>query len=231
MGVFLPGGVGIEVLRAYGLARLTADLPLALSSILVERLCGLLALLSMVALGLLLAPIALPGPLQALVVGVALGLLGGALALAHPAPRALLRRLLSQLRLPRAAAAVAGLERRLDAYRSRPRALAWSFLLALAFQGHRVLTVVIGAFALGLPGEALLLVLVVPVAILVGLLPVSLGGLGPREATYVALLGLGGVAPAPALVLALTREVLNLVATLPGAFRRLGGPVAQAAGS
>jgi len=110
-----------------------------------------------------------------------------------------------------------GLAQRLDGYRCRPGALAWSLALAAAFQALRVTTLVIGALALGIDVDPVLLMVVVPVGTLVTQVPISIGGFGPREASYVVLLGLAGVAPEAALVLALTREGLNLVTTLPGA--------------
>lgn len=138
VGTFLPGGVGIEVLRVHGLARATADLPLALSSVLVERLCGLMALVLLTVLGLTLAPIHLPDVIQ--------------------------------------------------------------------------IAVVVGAHALGIEATPWIFIAIVPITILIALLPISLGGLGTREASYVA-----GVQPEAALVLALAREAMQLATTLPGA--------------
>jgi glycosyltransferase 2 family protein len=225
VGTFLPGGVGIEVLRVYGLARALSDLPLALSSVLVERLCGLLALMLMIALGLLIAPIPLPSAVEGLLVLGTASLLAAALVLLHPTPRRLAAAILARPPLARVAAPFLGLGRRLATYAKAPGALACSLALALAFQALRVLSVVIGAAALGITVDPLLFFVIVPITILVALAPISMGGLGPREATYVALLGLAGVAPEPALVLALTREALSLLTTLPGAVLYARAPI------
>jgi glycosyltransferase 2 family protein len=223
VGTFLPGAVGIEVLRVYGLARL-ADLSLALSSVVVERLCGLLALVLMIALGLLLAPIGLPYAVDLMAGLGLLGLLATALALVHPWPRQIARKVLARPRLARLRASLVGLERRLDGYLRRPGALLGSLLLGFLFQSLRVLTVLIGAAALGITVDPLLLAVIVPITVLVALAPISLGGLGPREAAYVGLLGLAGVAPTPALVLALLREAMSLATALPGAVLYARGP-------
>lgn len=229
LGTFLPGGVGIEVLRVWGLSRHTADLPLALSSVVVERLCGLLALLSMIALGLLLAPIAMPYAIDLVIGAGLLGIAAAGVGLAHPRPRRIVRRILALPRLARLRTALVGLERRIDAYLRQPRSLALALVLAFAFQGLRVLTVGLGAAALGIAVDPVLLAVIVPTTILVALAPISLGGLGPREATYVGLLGLAGVAAAPALVLALLREAMNLATALPGAILYARGPLASRA--
>lgn len=225
LGAFLPGTVGIEVLRVYGVGRLLADLPLALTSVVVERLCGTLALLIWIGLGLLLAPIALPAALD-VVLGAGFACFAVVLAaLLHGWPRQVARQLLAAVGLTRLRDGLILLERRLDAYARRPRTLTWSLGLAFAFQLLRIATIAVGALALGITVNPLLFLVIVPVTILITLLPISIGGIGARQASYVALLGLAGVAPDPALVLGLTREVLNLAATLPGAVCHVLHPV------
>lgn len=224
VGIFLPGGLGIEVLRVYGLARALRDLSLALSSVLVERWCGLLALLLLITIGILVAPVDLPAVIEGLVAGGALGLALTGAGLLLPGPRGQLRRLLQRAPMQTLQARFAGLDARLDTYRRRPGALIVSLAHALAFQLLRILTVVVGAAALRIEAAPELFVLLVPIGILVALLPISLGGLGPREATYVGLMGLAGIAPEPALVLALTREAMNLATAIPGAILYALGP-------
>ena len=231
VGSFLPGGVGIEILRVYGLSRMMRDLSLALSSVLVERLCGLLALLLLITIGMLVAPIGLPAVIEGLVAAGALGLAIAGAGLLLPGPRGRLRRLLQRAPMRRLQAKFAGLDARLDTYGRRPDALMVSLGLASAFQLLRVLTVAVGAAALRIEAAPELFVLLVPVGILVALLPISLGGLGPREATYVGLMGLAGIAPEPALVLALTREAMNLATTIPGAIIYALGPAPGQASS
>lgn len=226
VGSFLPGGVGIEVLKIYGLSRVLRDLSLALSSVLVERLCGLLALLLLIAVGTVVAPIDLPVVIEGLVAAGALGLAVVGAGLLLPGPRSRLQRLLQRAPMRSLQDKFAGLEARLDTYGRRPGALMISLGLAFAFQLLRILTVVVGASALRIEAMPELFVLLVPVGILVALLPISLGGLGPREATYVGLMGLAGIAPEPALVLALTREAMNLATTIPGAVLYAMGPLA-----
>lgn len=225
IGAFLPGGVGIEVLRVYGLARTVSDLPLALSSVLVDRLCGLLSLVLLIGAGVLLSPIPLPLELDLLVATGLLALLAFGLGLLHPWPRARMRRLMIGIPvLAPVRQRLVGIDQRLATYGGRPGALMISLGLAILFQLLRVLTVIVGAMALDIAVDPVLFVVVVPVAVLIALMPISLGGFGPREASYVVLLGLAGVAPEPALVLALVREVLNLATTLPGAVMYARGP-------
>lgn len=231
VGAFLPGMVGIEVLRVYGLARVMADLSLALSSVLVERLCGLLSLILLVVVGLVIAPIDLPVGIQLACGLVLLALVLAVGVLLHPWPRRLVKRALAAPGLARLAERLVGFERRIDAYARRPFALVLSLGLALSFQLLRIATMVIGAHALGVDVAHAIFVVIVPITFLVAQLPISLGGLGPREITYVALLSLAGVQPEAALVLALTREVMYLATTLPGAVLYARGPTVARAPS
>jgi uncharacterized membrane protein YbhN (UPF0104 family) len=185
--------------------------------VLVERLCGLTALVLLTLLGLALASIHLPDVIQ-IAVGLGLvALLAAGAVLLHPWPRRIARRLLALPRFAPVMQRLAGFERRIDAYARRPFALAVSLALALAFQLLRVTTVVVGAHALGIEATPWIFIAIVPITILIALLPISLGGLGTREASYVALFGLAGVQPEAALVLALAREAMQLATTLPGA--------------
>jgi uncharacterized protein (TIRG00374 family) len=181
VGTFLPGGLGIEVLRVHGLSRAMADLPLALSSVLVERLCGLMALVLLTVVGLTLAPVHLPDVIQ-IAVGMGLvTLLTAGAVLLHPWPRRLIRRVLALPRLAPVMQRLAGFERRIDAYARRPFALTLSLALALAFQLLRVATVVVGAYALGIEASLSIFIAIVPITILIALLPISLGGLGAQR--------------------------------------------------
>jgi uncharacterized membrane protein YbhN (UPF0104 family) len=162
--------------------------------------------------------------IEGLVAAGALGLAVAGAGLLLPGPRGRLRRSLQRAPMRTLRAKFTGLDARLDTYGRRPAALVVSLALAFVFQLLRILTVLVGASALRIDAAPELFVLLVPLGILVALLPLSLGGLGPREATYVGLMGLAGIAPEPALVLALTREAMNLATTIPGAIFYALGP-------
>jgi uncharacterized membrane protein YbhN (UPF0104 family) len=77
----------------------------------------------------------------------------------------------------------------LHAYRGHPAALAWVFVLGVFAQGLRAVSIYFLAVGMGLDlGFATLLVLC-PILFLVTIVPVSLNGIGLREATFVVVLG------------------------------------------
>ncbi|MDF1587013.1 lysylphosphatidylglycerol synthase transmembrane domain-containing protein [Marinimicrococcus flavescens] len=219
LGAFMPGGVGIDMLRVWGLSRHASDLPLALSSIVVERIFGLAGMFALIPVGLLMAPVGLPREVEILLMLAAGGLVLASIALYLQSVRRLARRLLLAVKpLHRLNDALGGITGKLDAYARVPWTLVYSALLGCVNQLLRAVSFVIGGWALGLSIDPGLLVAIVPIAILVALLPISFGGLGPREATFVGLLGVAGVAPAGAFALILVREALNLLTALPGAW-------------
>lgn len=216
-GTFLPGGVGSEAIRIYGAARASSDLALAFSSAVVERAFGLVALLVMVAAGLSLGPPGLPEALRAWSIAGLLGVAIGAWLMMARRPRASITRWLSGW------PALAPVNNRLRKLYARmdlfvgSSVLTTSFLLAFLLQFGRVLAALLAARALHLDIAFASLLVIVPVAMLVSILPVSIGGLGLREGTMVSLLGMVGVAPAAGLALSVLLLATGFVSTLPGA--------------
>ncbi len=226
VGSFMPGGV--DVVRVYGLGRTTAGLPLALTSVLVERLQSLVALLGLMLLGVAIAPIELPSGTAVLAWLGLLLLASGVAAVMHPRGRQLVR----FLRIGRWTAPLADFLARifacLDAYRNRPMLIAYSSLVAVAFQLFRIGTVWVAARAIGLDIPFLVLMALLPVAIFVTLLPISLaGGLGVREFGFVVLLALAEVSAEHAFALALLLSFGGILTTLPGAWLYARGGISR----
>jgi hypothetical protein len=91
-------------------------------------------------------------------------------------------------------------------------ATAQSFL----FQAVVILVVFLNANALGLSVPVAALAVFVPLISLAGMLPVSVNGLGIREALYLLLFGRIGVPADAAVTMALLYFAVTLAASLPG---------------
>jgi uncharacterized protein (TIRG00374 family) len=216
-GTFLPGGVGSEAIRIYGAARASSDLALAFSSAVVERAFGLVALLIMVAAGLSLGPTGLPEALRTWSIAGLLGVAIGAWLMMARRPRACITSWLAGWPiLAPVNERLRKLYARMDLF-AGSSVLTSSFLLAFLLQFGRVLAALLAARALHLDVAFANLLVIVPVAMLVSILPVSIGGLGLREGTMVSLLGMVGVAPAAGLALSVLLLATGFVSTLPGA--------------
>ena len=125
------------------------------------------------------------------------------------------------------ATARAGLEKlyaNFDLFLAHPKLLVLSLVAAIGFQLLRVVAVWVGALALGMTLPFELFLYAVPIVNLVTQIPISIGGLGLREASFAALLGLAGVSLEAAVSISLLTYALSILAVCPGAvtFARRG---------
>lgn len=218
LGLLVPGTVGVEAVRIYSLSRAASDLAMAFSSVLVERVFGVLSLLSLVLVGLLIAPLGLPPEIgQLALAGLAAIALAGAVLMV-PRLRAMTSLLLVGSLLGRVRDKLEKLYSRLDAYRSRPGILVWSALLAVLFQLLRVVHVAVLAWGLGLDFQILHFVALLPIIFFLTLLPISIAGFGVRETSFVYLLGLAGIGAEAGFTLALLTFVTTQLTALVGAW-------------
>jgi uncharacterized membrane protein YbhN (UPF0104 family) len=217
-GYFMPGTVGVEAVRVYGLSRTTADLALSVTAVLVERLTALFALCLLVLFGVAMRPPGLPDDYGWLAWFALAALIVVWCGLLSP----LLRRLsLLALSIDWLAPVRRGVQKVylvLDDYKRSPWLLLWSLVVAVIFQLNRCLVVAIGAAALEFPLPFLYFVIIVPITALASMMPISIAALGVREAAFVYLFGLVGMPPEVSFPLALLTRLAGLLMLVPGAW-------------
>lgn len=222
---FLPSTIGGEGVRVYDSWRAGLQKSDALFVILMDRAIGLFALLL---IALAAAPFSLPAVrglgIPYLIGWLALGLAAvGALMWALFGPRALLGRLLERFqgRLP---------ERFQGQVRQRPgngggaglttfrskRGFARILLLSLAIQVPVILHYYVLIRAVGPSPPWLAFFFLVPVAVLVMTLPISINGIGVREHVFVLLLARYGVSKSEAIAFSWLAYVVVLLVGLAG---------------
>jgi uncharacterized membrane protein YbhN (UPF0104 family) len=216
-GFFLPGSVGVELLRVYSLGRGIGNLARAFSSVLIERIQALTALAVLTLVGLLSAPTGMPPEIgEAAWVGL-VAMVGGTVLLMWPPFRQMTLSLLPGVRLDGLRAQLTKVYGCLDLYRRQPGPMTLGLLVAFGFQILRILQVVVGAWALGIDTPVLCYFAIMPTIILLTLLPISIAaGLGVREAAFVHLFGLVGMSGDAAFGLAMFVYVISFSAWLPG---------------
>jgi len=210
--LFLPTSVGGDVVRTWRLARCEGGaLPkerrrtAAFLSVFGDRLNGLVALIAVAGVAALCCPAAPP----AWVGGTVAGLVGAAaLVLASLPWLGRLGRLHPRLRVLSDAAA---------AYARNPRTLAAATALSLAVQAANAVVWGLMGAALDLPVPPAYYGVVAPLAALLALLPVSVNGVGLREAAAVLLLAPLGVGPAEAVTFSVLTFAAATAASLGGA--------------
>jgi uncharacterized protein (TIRG00374 family) len=184
-GQFLPAAIGGDAVRVVELGRRTHDAPEALASVVIDRLVGLMSLVGLAVVAVLVIGAgSRPGVVVAeaafgVAAAAALGLLFSSRLRGATArwlePRAEGRRFVVSGRFYDA----------LHAYRTHRRTLAAVGLLALAVQAARVGVIWMLVRALGLDVPNSVILLAGPIVFAALALPVSLNGIGVREAVFV----------------------------------------------
>jgi uncharacterized protein (TIRG00374 family) len=218
---FLPSNIGGDVIRIGDTARLTQSKTLAATIVLVDRGVGLVGLVFVAAVGASLAAWMSEaiGPLGP-------GLLWGALALslAVALPVLLLPegvgRMLRPLRAIHQEWVEARIERLVEAlgrFRQAPRSLAFCLGGAILVQAVLVGFYAAVAYAIGLRVPIAHLAILVPVSFVVQMAPVSVNGLGVREAVFGSYLTRLGLPLESALALSFIGAALIMLFSTSGA--------------
>ncbi len=192
-GQFLPAAIGGDAVRAIELGRRTEDAPEAVASVLIDRLVGVVSLVALALIAFALGGHAAGGP-EVVIAEAAFGLAAAAILglLFSPGLRGFAARHLEPRVEGRQLAAGERFYDALHTYRGHRAVLAAVFGLALLVQFARMGTIamLVQALHLGGPGGVQLseVFAVGPVLFAALILPVSLNGIGVREAVFVYLL-------------------------------------------
>ena len=232
-GQFLPGAVGMELLRIIGLSRVTADPAGAFSSVAMDRLLSLAGLAVLVLAALAAAPATLDADGRLALAGWAFlaGVVGAGILVMHPRARAAFEALLPGPIARRVESKLQKIYTSLDAYKGRPVLAIWAMLIAVVFQALRVGIFWAGAVALGIQTPFIYFLVFIPIVILVTLLPISVGGFGVREAAFLYLFGQVGMGAEEAVALSLFVQLIVMTSSIPGAWFCITAPRRPADGA
>lgn len=220
-GNLLPSNVGGDVVRAYGLVRVTDRAEAAAISVLVDRLMGLVAFLGAAVVMAALAAVTLTRGAEleqievATVVVAALFIFASTLMFS----RRVSQRLKWVFRFSLLAPFLPIAQRvyhALQVYRHSYRALAANLALSGCIVVVTTLVWYTVGLALGLDVPLFYFFLFNPLIAFVLLIPISFNGLGPKEATAVFFFGLIGVEGEIALSMSLIFHLLIVLTSLPG---------------
>lgn len=213
---FLPSTVTADLYKGTVLARGGSTSAAALSSILLERILGLLSVVTigLVAIGTL--PATLLGVNSSVSVFMAVGATVMGLTIFLHADRiasVIVPRL--PARWHRARSFLHDLASAFAAYRGQRGLLAQTFVISLLIQGARAVAVWVLARAVGDATPFVFFVLLVPYVYLVNLLPVASSRLGLEQAVFVGLFSAVGMPRETALAVSLLSVAVGFVLVLP----------------
>jgi hypothetical protein len=191
---FLPANVGGDLARTLDVARSGSSRPTALSTVILDRLIGTVALGGVAVVSTL--PAIDHYHLAAAYGGVLAFFIAAVLmlrAVLEPRVLAAFERVLAALGLSRLSPALDELSARLAVFRGRRRLLLELLCVALVVQILRIGVHVLFARALGLHVPTAYFFLFVPLLAVIVSLPISLNGIGVREGAGILLFGLVGL--------------------------------------
>ena len=212
---FLPTSIGGDAVRILKTAEWSGRRAEAAASVVVERWTGMIAFLCFCLAAIALGAYPYLGLRNTLLtfffaLGLMFGLAGLMRRLGDPdraAGGGLARKIRRKWRRFREA---------MTGYREHPRSFWWAMAWAFVVQGILIVYYVVLAWSLGMGGRWSGYAVVVPLSELVSMVPVSLGGFGTREAAFIGMAGVIGLAPEQAFLLAFARGILGLGFNLLG---------------
>jgi glycosyltransferase 2 family protein len=217
MNLFLPSNIGGDAYRIADIARRSKRTAGTLASVLADRLTGLtaLAVLGMVfgllsigyleEMGILLIPLIA----MMLLVGLIAALCQGRL----------LQYILSRRptrRMPRVVTFTQNLIESITQYRSTPKLFSRAMAVSFLFQFNVIVCIFVLSRALSLNIPFLYFCAFIPLISVIEAIPISVFGLGIRDASYVFFFSAAGVAEVDALALAVAYVIVTLVSSLFG---------------
>jgi uncharacterized protein (TIRG00374 family) len=217
--LFLPAVIGGDVVKIYYLKKEAGSLTEATTSVFLDRDLGLLALLVIATIaagfggtrfnGLPLAPV-----FGLLIVGFALA----NLALFYRPTYSLLHKALKLFKLKKSDEKVERLFKSFNTYRGHAGVIAIAIVLSVVIQMGGIAVNMAAGAGIGLHTDrgAVDYLVFVPAISLISMIPVSINGMGWREAAYIVLFTSAGGEKSSATMLALLWLVVLVVTSLPG---------------
>jgi uncharacterized protein (TIRG00374 family) len=218
----LPSRFAGDVVRAYGASINVTSKTRSAAAVIMDRLVGAISVLLLGVIAIVVSPSVIPWQLtQVLVVGLVAGLVVAGLVMVRTPWHGSARHLLTLFeKIPvlgrRLGSRVQAAVEAVRAYSGAPGLIAWALLISMAANGLSIVNIYLYAVAVGADVRLAEAAVVAPVVLAVGLLPISINGLGTIELTFVVLLGLMGVDAEVALAVAILRRLVLLGQSLVG---------------
>jgi glycosyltransferase 2 family protein len=222
---FFIGGVGGDVLRAIDVSRnanngRAGHTESGVATIVMDRFLGLFTMLWFAGIGVELAHDSRKATLfifGLLALFVVAGILLTSRRIGTRADR-----LITKLLPNRLAIVVVNLRAGFASMRERPGTLILAACMSWAVQGMRILVhylcaVGVGAISIDDPAGLAAFFTYIPIVSIVAAIPISIGGLGPRETAAVMLFHRAGIVGGGVVTMELLAHLVTLVSSLPGA--------------
>ena len=217
-GMFLPSSVGTDVVRGYYLIKNNSEKSVSVSSIFVDRISSMFSLLLFGVVFLIIAGDTISRLninvyiYSFSIVAVILFYFFQREETAH-----FLKDRLKSIRFKKIFELLIKLHFSILEYKKYPKALLMSFLVSILVQVTRVLIYYLVTVAFNISVPIIYFFIFIPIIMLVLMIPISIGGLGVREGTFIAFFSLVGMSINEAVIISFTTTLMvNLVNLLGG---------------
>lgn len=218
-GLVLPSSVGTDVVRGYYLYHSIKSGAHSVSSVVLDRILGLFALLAIASVALLFYHRHLPDHTLAItILTLSVLTIVGSYALASDRLWKYLIKQFPSLGNSKVGQILVSVHRSYLDYQHYRPALAACFALSFLLQIVRVLSFIAIAQATAIDVPIAFLFLFVPLLMIIIMIPTSIGGIGLREGSTVAIFALVGLSGTDGFVLAFASSVLSTLISLFGGF-------------
>ncbi len=212
-----PTAVGGDLVKMYYAGKPSRLYAESFAATFLDRDSGMLAMMLLASVGTLLLPMKIPGfPISLIVWASFAAFIVINIAIFTPNLHRVLTRLLHRIKLSKTATRLDAVSSAFQIMGKNPRILLYSFLVSLFNQSLVFVTTWVTAEGLRIDVPLLYYLVFVPVITLISMIPISLNGLGLREAAFMSLFAAVGVAPTSGLALGLLTSVTVMLSAVPG---------------
>ena len=216
-GLFLPSSVSTDVIRGYYLVKNNSEKSISISSVLADRILGLFALLLFCVVFVFIGGDVVSKYKMNIYLPILFVVSLVFFYFFQKGKTAgFIEKIFQKINIKKLTSFVVKLHISILEYKQYPRAILRSFLVNLLLQVTRVITYYLIAMAFGVSVPIIYFFLFIPVIMLVLIFPISIGGLGVREGTFIAFFSLVGMSVNDAVIITFTSTFIDTLNTLFG---------------
>jgi glycosyltransferase 2 family protein len=217
--MIFPSLIGGDFVKMYYAGKPSGKYAQSFAATFLDRDAGMFAMMIIACIAVLIYPVAVPGiPVGIIIWSIFIAFVIINIGIFVPRFHRLLTDILTRLKLSKIAAKVDTISSAFQVMGKHKSVLFWSFMISLV---NQLLASVITWFtALGLLHSMQIpfyyFLIFVPVITLISMIPLSVGGMGLREGSFIALFETIGVTSGEATALGLLASIFLILTSLPG---------------
>jgi glycosyltransferase 2 family protein len=215
LGLFLPSSLGTDVVRGYYLVKNNSEKSVSISSVFVDRVLGMFSLLLLGVVAVFFAgDLISKYNIQTYIIIVFLLAVAVFYLFQKEQSAIILEKLLKKIKHKKIIENGLKLHSSILEYKKYPKTLLISFFITLLVQVTRVLTYYFVALSFNIQISIIYYFLFVPIIMIIIMIPISIGGLGVKEGTFVAFFTLVGMSINDAVMISFINSFLDTLNTL-----------------